>query len=52
MKMAVLEYKVCGIGEWVKTRISSRCAYLLAAEYELMGWPIKIDGEVFSAENA
>ncbi|MFA0012304.1 hypothetical protein AB4391_02970 [Vibrio lentus] len=50
MKMAVLEYKVCGIGDWIRTRVSSRCAHLLAAEYGLLGWPTKIDGEAFSVE--
>ena len=45
MKMAVLEYKVCGVGDWIKTTISSRCAYLLAAEYKGLGWPAKVNGE-------
>ncbi|MEZ9358394.1 hypothetical protein AB4175_00760 [Vibrio cyclitrophicus] len=45
MKMAVLEYKVCGVGDWIRTTISSRCAYLLAAEYKGLGWPAKVDGK-------
>ncbi|WP_373953193.1 hypothetical protein [Vibrio pomeroyi] len=52
MKMAVLEYKVLGLGDWIKTRISSRCAYLLAEEYKALGWPTKVDGKVVSIESA
>ena len=52
MKMAVLEYKVLGLGDWIKTRVSSRCAHLLAAEYKALGWPTKVDGKVVSTESA
>ncbi|MEZ8832174.1 hypothetical protein AB6E63_04270 [Vibrio cyclitrophicus] len=45
MKMAVLEYKVYGVGDWIRTTISSRCAYLLDAEYKGLGWPAKVDGK-------
>ncbi len=50
MKMAVLEYKVYGIGNWIKTTISSRCAYLLAAEYKQLGWPTRVNGEAVSSD--
>ena len=30
MKMSVLEYKICGIGVWIKATVSQRCAYMLA----------------------
>jgi hypothetical protein len=46
MKMSVLEYKICGIGIWIKATVSQRCAYMLALEYERLGWPTKIDGEI------
>ncbi len=52
MKMAVLEYKVLGLGDWIKTRISCDCANLLAKEYVALGWPAKVDGKVLSAESA
>ncbi len=33
----------------LKTTISSRCAYLLAAEY-VPGWPARVNGEVISID--